>query len=505
MARLPRYQESGLISADVPRFDFANVREQNIASQGLMQSLDRLAQFAFGKAREEQEQRNQIVGIQMRSDMEGEVQKRFAELTVAVQTGQLTDFNQIQEEVKALSGYASELAQVSPQQANGLMTSIQAGGKALMAKSADILTKAYTSQADQRTDELIGSLSKNLETMYEVADSPETMEQYVRGARGIALANAINNPDTLNSKMDDFEKANAAARNAVLGKFIASSEFAKSPSERLAKIRSGDIGRYSTVWQGLGQAQKDKLVDSMNKRLADEYTLVTKEQQLQESLVQNEVIDTYDLFLIGQINGNEVLQRYNELGYIPSKEEVKAIRSGDVPGAPDHYYGALEYQARLGTLTAKQANELFVQNRISLKQRNGLFSVIDKSERPEMAAAKEFIGNEFVPNPMDPSTRQGNVRRGQVINQLIQEEAAARTAGKPFDALARAQQLVKQRMAAEDIKVLQDTRDRLRKKLEENKITYREDLTANDLKEAGVNNNDIKVIIRLIRSIEGLK
>lgn len=501
MARLPRYQESGLISADIPRMDFANIREATAYSQTITQSLDRLSQFAFGKVREEQEQRNQILGIQMRGDLEAEAQKRLAELTFAVETGQLTDFGQIQEEVKALSGLASGLAQVSPQQANGLMTSIQAGGKALLAKSAGILTKAYSAQADQNTEETLSNLQRNLEVLYETADSTETINQYEAGARGIAFSVAANNPESLQSKMQEFEKARIVARNNVLGKYMSSDEFAKTPAERLGKIRSGDFGRYTEIWKDLPQQEKDKIVDSVNKRMADEYALLDRENKLQETLNAQQNLNDYDEFYLGRIGGDELLNRMASRNYFPGREELKAIRQGDVPGAPDNYFGGLEWQARQGTLTDNAANDLFVQGRISLKQRNGLLGVIDKTDRPEVSRAKEYIANSFVPNPLDPTTRKGNVRKAEVTNQLLQEMETARVEGKPFDAFKRAQELVDERKNSEDAIALQQARDKLAELLSANKIRYNEDLTASELRELDVNQNVIKQILRQINVI----
>ena len=501
MARLPRFQESGLISADVPRLDFANVRETSALSQSVTSALDKISQFAFGKVREEKEQRNQILGVQMRGEYEAEAQRRLAELNVLVQTGQLTDFGQIQEEVRALSGLATGLAQVSPQQAQGLMTSIQAGGKALLAKASDTLTKAYAIDSDQRTDNTIADLQRNLETLYEVADSPETIAQYEAGVRGIAFAVAAKNPDSMQAKMQDFEKARVVARNNALSNFMASPAFAASPSERLTKIRSGDLGRYTPIWKSLPQQDKDKIVDGINKRLADEYTLLDRENKLNESLNSQANLNDYNEFYLGRIGGDELLLRMRQRNYVPSREELKAIRSGDVPGAPDNYFGGLEWQARQGTLTANSANDLFVQGRISLRQRNGLLTLIDKTDRPEVARAKDYIANSFVPNPLDPTTRKGNVRKAEVTNQLLVEMEQARAEGKPFDSFKRAQELVNTRKTAEDAVALQQARDKLAELLAANKITYSEELTAAQLRELDVNQNVAKQILRQINVI----
>ncbi len=190
-------------------------------------------------------------------------------------------------------------------------------------------------------------------------------------------------------------------------------------------------------------------------------------------------------------------------GYIPGREELRQIREGNIPGAPDNYFGALEFKARQGTMGLEEANSLFTAGRISLKQRNELFNLIDKTDRPDIARAKEFIINAFVPNPNDPSTRAGNVRKAEVTNQLLAEEQEARAQGKPFDAFGRAQALVGARQQQEDLKKLADDRASLKKRLETEGLQYKEDYTDESLKRAGVSNADArKRILRLIDSIK---
>ena len=164
MARLPQYQEVGLVSADIPRVDFATSRDAMRATESLGNALDKISQFAFGKVKEQQELENKVIGIQMRTELEGEVQKELNKLMVEVETGQLMDYNRINDRVKSLTGYATSLANISPEQAQGLMTSINSGGRALLAKSSDLLIKAYGAEQDYKTDELISNTSKFMQT-----------------------------------------------------------------------------------------------------------------------------------------------------------------------------------------------------------------------------------------------------------------------------------------------------------------------------------------------------
>lgn len=502
MAKLPRFQESGLISADVPRLDFANVKESGRFSQSIAENLDRISNFAFGEAQKQQKEQNRILGIQLRADLESEVQKELTNLDVMVETGQLSNFEDIQNRVKSLQGMARGLAEVDVEQANGLMRSISTGGGVLLRKSSDLLVKAYGASQDIKTEETIGNLRKNLETLYSVETDPTMIAQYESGARNIAFAMAAQNPTTLPAKLEAFEKARVAARNTAMTNFFVSTEFATRPSDALTKLRAGDAGKYSPLWAQMDEGQRDSVVQSMLKRQADDLQILDRDNKL--SIERNRAANyaDYDEFYRGRIGGDELLGRMSTRGYVPSRDELRAIREGDIPGAPPQFFGALEYKARLGQMGLEQANQYFTEGRISLKQRNTLFGLIDKTDRPDMAAAKDFVRNAFVPNPLDPSTRAGNVRRAEVESQLLIAEAEARSKGQPFDALGTARRLVGERQKAEDMINLQADRDRLRKKLEEIGLDYREDYTMETLKRSGKGNaNQHATINRLIKSI----
>lgn len=506
MARLPRFQESGLVSSDVQRLDLANIKEERGASMALSESLDKISQFAFGEAIKEKKEADRLLGIQLRADYESEIQKRVNELDIMVETGRLADFNTIQTEVQSLQGYARTLAQIDTEQASGLMRSISTSGNALLKKSSDILVKAYGAQVDAKTDETISSLKSNLDALYQYESDPDRIKEYEAGARSIAFALASQNPSSLPAKMKEFDQARITARDNALTKYFASTEFATSPVERLDKLRGNNGGKMTTIWSSLDEESKNKVIDRINKRISDEYALLDREEKL--TAQRNSVADTedYDSYVLGDISGDQLITRMRSRGTMPSREFINSVRSGDHSGATLQLMGSLESQARRGQLSDGQIDDFAKRRSISWKQANELKNIVNGSERSDMAQAKQFINNSFVPNPLDPTTRAGNQRAADVKNQLLEEFNAAQRAGKPFDAFARAQELVGNRQKQEDMQALADTRRRLGDKLSEYGLQYREDYTVDDLKRTGkVNDQQIKIIRRLIQGIDELK
>jgi Zn/Cd-binding protein ZinT len=503
---LPRYQQTGLLIGDTPRLDFANLQEAARGAQTVSASLDRISQFAFGQAQKQQREENQILGIQMRAELESEVQKQISELDVQVSTGQLSNFDEIQERVQAMKGYARELYGVDVEQANGLMRSISVSGNALLKKSADLIVNAYGTQVDVKTDETIGNLQSNLEMLYRYEQDPELIAQYEAGARGIAFGLAAQNPKNIEKKMQSFEEARVAARDNAFVDYFKSNEFSAQPSEALMKLRAGDAGRYSPIWDAMGQDQREKVVQRMIKRTADDLLVLQNERKVKEEIVRVDNSLDYDKFYSGEIGGNQLIANMRARGYTPGREEISAIRSGDSSGGSLQLFGTLESRARRGQLSEDQATSMAKSQSISWKQRNDLLKIINGSERGDISRAKEFIANSFVPNPLDPTTKRSYEVKADVTNQLLIKATEAEKAGKPFDAMAEAETLVSKRLEQNDMKALAAAKETLKIRLQKAGLEYSEDYTDETLRRAGVSNAKVrKSIMDSVRAVGSQK
>ena len=507
MAKLPRFQESGLISANVPQLDFASLKEENRYSAAVTESLDRLSQFAFGKAAEQQKESDRLVGIQLRGDYEADIQKRITELDVMVSTGQLTDFTQIQTEVQSLQGYVRTLASVDANQAAGLMQSITASGNALLKKSSDILVKAYGAERDAVTDQTISNIRSNLDAVYQYEQDPDRIKEYEAGTRGIVFSVAAQNPSTLPKKMEEYDKARIAARNNAFVNFFVSEDFGGTPPQRLTKMRSGDVGKFQPIWNTLNEGDRQKIISDTLARYVENVQILETQDKLAkaESKLENSL--DFDRLVQGDIGTDEYINRLRGRGYVFSKEELSELRGGGVAGADLQLFGSLEVQARKGLLTEADTEEMAKSRRISFRQRIELNRVIDGQENKDVAEAKLFIANAYVPNPSDPLTRRSHERRAEVTNQLLVEMQDAQLAGKPFNVRARARQLVDERNKQDDVKQLSEARTRLRTALAEAGLNQdREDWTEADLRAAGVDNADVRrKILRNVRAVQDKK
>ena len=502
MARLPRYQESGLISADIPRMDFANIRETSRQQQTIGEALSRISEFAFGAAQKQREQENKLIGIQLRTDLEMQAQVELANLTAQIETRQLKDPKVIQETLVALGQQGAKvLGQYSVEQANGYMNTIANQGRAIIAKSSDLYVKEYKAGIDVLANDAIRAQSLNLETVYETAPTIEGALAAVIESRG-RIAEVAAQASNSDKVMQDFEKASINARNNVLVRAFSSPEFAERPSAALAKLDAGDAGRYSDVWATMTFEEKDVVRERILKRQADIYSQTERERKATEEANKITGLDIREQLYRGRLGPNEAIKRLRAINDI-SSSEMQAILKGEVGGASDELYGRFEGLVDRGQLGEAAIDAYARAGQMSWKQANTLKKMVRGTDK-DYTEAKRFIDKSLgVPDPMVPGFRNERARAAEVQTQFIEERERALAAGEAFNPIETAQRLVKGRKDQDDVKLQDAAKDRLRKKLEEAGLRYSEDYTAEDLKRAGVNNRDAKTITNLLKQVRG--
>jgi tetratricopeptide (TPR) repeat protein len=502
MARLPRYQESGLISADIPRMDFANVREESRQSQAIGDALSRISEFAFGAAQKQREQQNKLMGIQLRTDLEMQAQVELANLTAQIETRKLKDPKVIQETLVALGQQGAKvLGQYSVEQANGYMNTIANQGRAIIAKSSDLYVKEYKAGIDVLANDAIRAQSLNLETVYETAPTIEGALAAVIESRG-RIAEVAAQASNSDKVMQDFEKASINARNNVLVRAFSSPEFADRPSAALAKLDANDAGRYSQVWATMTMEEKDAVRERILKRQADIYSQTERERKAADEANKVTGLDIREQLYRGRIGPNEAIKRLRAINDI-SPSEMQSILKGDVGGANDELYGRFESMVDRGQMGEAAIDTYAKSGYMSWKQANALKKIARGTDK-DYTEAKRYIDKSLgVPDPMVPGFRNERARAAEVQKQFIEERERALTAGEAFNPIETAQRLVTGRKQQDDVKLQEAAKARLEKKLEEAGLKYREDYTTEDLRRAGVNNRDIKVITNLSKQVRG--
>jgi hypothetical protein len=289
MARIPRYQESGVISADVPSMSFPMAS----TSQAVGKSLDQLMQFAFGEAKERKDKEDKIIAAQMRSELELEVAKRVNDLDTLVSIGKLTDARELQSEIRSLESFARPLFDRDVTQAAGLLQSITSSGKALMAKSTDLMMKNYSAARNVVTDDAIKQNTKLIERLWETTASYEdsAMGEQARTTRNVEEQSIFSkmfnvagmNPKTSEEKMAQFSKAVEAAKINVVAKYLKDELSQGNMTILNAKMAAGDYGKYTRDVMSFTEEQKSAIRTAIKKRFVESTDILKAEAELKKS------------------------------------------------------------------------------------------------------------------------------------------------------------------------------------------------------------------------------
>lgn len=503
MARLPRYQESGLVSGDIPRLDFANLREESNVMQGIGNALDRVSQFAFGEAKKETDRVNKLTAIQVRSQLEGIVQKRMAELTVAVETNQVQSYSQIQSEIQALSGLSDELVNLDIDQANGLMSSIRTSGKALLAKSSDIMVKNYQAALGVQVKDGISNAELNLQTVLEVDQNPDNFNaaagQLREGVFRVAAQAGM-----AEKAMDDFSIAVDRARTSVISKYLLSSEFATKPSEALAKLNSNDAGKYSQIWARLDDKKREQITSRILKQSADLYSQQEREKKLAEDAAKAQGLDIRQDLYTNKISPQVAVKRLRAIGDI-GREEMKDLLTGDGVRSDPELFSRFKSLAATGSIGESYIDDLAKSRIISWKDATELKSATRGVSQTD---AEQFINKSLgVPDPTTPGFRNERKVAGDALAMFNQRRSDATMSGQPFVPMLVAEEVVKAQKESTVFKQIQADRERLTQLLEKAGIVYNENLTVDALNRieafTDLSPRDRKRITTLLRSVRG--
>lgn len=289
MARIPRYQESGVISADVPSMSFPMAS----TSQAVGRSLDQLMQFAFGEVKERKDKEDKIIAAQMRSELELEVAKKVNDLDTLVSTGQLTDVRELQSEIRSLESFAQPLFGRDVTQAAGLIQSITSSGKALMAKSTDMMLKNYSAARNIITDDAIKQNTKLIERLWETTASYEdpAMGEQARTTRNVEEQSIFSkmfnvarmNPGSSDEKMTQFLKSVEAAKINVISKYLKDELSQGNMTILNAKMAAGDYGKYTRDVMFFTEEQKSAIRTAIKKRFVESTDILKAEAELKKS------------------------------------------------------------------------------------------------------------------------------------------------------------------------------------------------------------------------------
>jgi hypothetical protein len=538
MATLPLYQPTGLLPADIPRLDRADVKESQAQLTTITSALDRVSQFAFKKAEEQAEREGLQYGAenqpsadqvmaameagkspqelfaqpgttfgnaarkvqagQLRNELEVKVRNEFSRLSGMVESGSF-NLKEVQTQIKAITdGYGRAISSISPEEGLRFRASAGSAGAPVYAKAADRAYKIYGEGVKANADDLISQTPTILADLMKVETDPVLLAErvLVERQRVFDIAAQTNDPQFFAEKRADFDRALMGA----IVDYTASPEFAKNPVEGLRRMQAGDFGQLDRV---MTRVNKDKLIKMYVDRNGEIATAWKRTSELNAAVNADEMNAIQDRFYAGQISGQQVLNQAKALGITLPDEQRKALISGEGAGANAMMYGQFESLADRQVVGESYFDNLANNKVITWKQANDLKKIV-RNDNPEMTRAREFIRNSLgVPDMMAPGFGQEKKTVADLNTQLQILQQKARADGEAFNPLEAAQVLVKGEAAQLVIKSNTAKQDRIEKKFQDKKVVYNRSTTytKEDLKRLGFSDSEADSILRIQKGL----
>jgi hypothetical protein len=437
MAELPRYQPTGYLPADIPRLDFANIKEQVAMTQGINSALDRLAGFAFKEAAERAQREGAQYGVenaptmdqvlkaqeagqtpqelfakpgtyfgdaarkvqaqQVRIDFEAKARQNLDAVSAAIDSGAF-DLNQIQTEIKAITtkngSYRKVLASVDADEALKFSASITSAGNAVYKKATDQYLKLVGMQNERLVTESLNSYSTMIADVLKAEQDPTMLAERIKAEEysAIKLIERSSRPEFVKQKRDELQDK---IYSNIVDHLIDSSPNA---TQALLKLQKGDVGNLSELYKGL---DKDKLGAMFLKRATERASSLSAAKNI-EKLGNEEMVN--DL-LIEYHNPATNAIRKRDIGLKIAKSKVLSVEqmerflnpSSDGDSA---VFSNMSLQVRTGVIT--DLNDLRRQSAragISGRQLADLSKqLIDRTEKDEGKAATIIRRNAGLPD-----------------------------------------------------------------------------------------------------------
>ena len=360
MADLPKYQPTGMLLADIPRVDFANLKENLRATQSLEQSLSRISEFAFKQAGEqakregaqyaienpltaEQVQKaisegkkpselisqpgtifgeavRSIQAAQLRVELEGRTRNELASIAAQVDSGRITNFDEIKFAINApIDGFAKVISGIDPEEAVRFKAAMTSAGSTVFKGAYDHLIKmegtarkAAVSRDQEDTYNIIRgiySTESNLDVIKEKIN--------IERARTFAAARSTNDAEFINKTMNAFEGQVSKLKIDAVSAYVASTDFSEDPQAAVKRLDRNDAGKMTNIWSSLNFEDQAKIRSNLRTIVNERWDVNEKaKKEKEEAALKDSAALLSDYFKTGSAAS---LRKLNEISVLYPK------------------------------------------------------------------------------------------------------------------------------------------------------------------------------------------
>ena len=496
MADLPRYQQTGRTFADLPEFSFANVKESFRRSQSMINSLDRISQFAakFAETQVEQqaaqyavenpitidELRNaqetgvdpndlikatgggaiwqetlrKVQGEQLRAQLEVYGQQSLSDIQTQVQLGQLTDINEIKQKFQAaISGYEKPLARISPDSAVRFQQSMASTAKAFFNEATKKLEQDYINDQQVLSMQNLDNSLKAAKSMISVINDPQMLDESKR-LLGYRVYEQAREGGTAfaQKQLEAFNKDFEAMKIDHFVGIAVDSKFATSLSAALDKIDTTGFGNSQLIFNSLPKETqlkvKQNVISAWNNNINAQEQLIKQNEMAQKAENKKDYAEMVSPTTSTQRRNELAWKLFNDKDFITKSEYENIINpSAKETDSDIRQKVKIRQEIENGFITnVDQLNKLYPN--LSAKVYEDLAGDIFSVDRQKSNRLKRLAAgaSENTWLPTDTNTNYRIEQIDKIQNEILNEY---KNQGKPIG-LAEAADLAVQRYKKSD-------------------------------------------------------
>jgi hypothetical protein len=391
MAELPRYQPTGYLPADVPRLDFANLKESVAMTQGINSALDRLSGFAFKEAAERAQREGAQYGVenpptmeqilkakeqgksleellakpgtyfgdaarkaqaqQVRIDFEAVARQNLETVNAKIDSGTYT-LDQIQTEIKAITtnngSYRKVLASVDAEEAMKFSASIASAGHQVYKKAIEQQIKLDGIKNEREAEQSLNAYSTSIKNILSQEKDPILLKESIENEK-VQFTRKVyksNRPEFITKKMDELD----SKVYTNIAEHLLDPSVSKNPTEALIKIQSGNVGNLSELYKTL---DKDKLGAAALKVMTDRRASLAAAKDIEKLGNEEKVTD----LLIEYHDPKTTGARKKAIGLemvksrVLSIEQIEKFLNPNLANGDSAVFYDISYQVKTGVIT----------------------------------------------------------------------------------------------------------------------------------------------------------
>jgi hypothetical protein len=382
-----------------------------------------------------------------------EARKVIIEMLPDIEKGNISSKDAQIKLATVLDGYSRSLVQIDPEASLKFRATIASLGNTVLEKAAVAELKRVKAENNIKLELDFQRVQQELEEVFsrsswgEFQDgTPLSPDQFADAIKQsfITKAALIGGQEQALSYVQKFPAAIRQAKvNAVTRYITTDTEMTKDPLDTYGRLRRGDVGMMSQVYQSMDQDDKAKVISNLMSDVSNKASLAEKRRKDQELVDKDAALDLYEQWL--QSNNPAEKRRLQQdlldLNVL-TLEQTQNLLDPDAAKTSPNVIFFLEDQIDSGVIT-NSADLLNVGSKrgvtgkdmVDLRRRlSGRVTSEVKSTIRRLAGIPEGLVN------IDPKGAEAK-KYLDIQQRLETERAKAVAEGKPFDQLGVLRQI----------------------------------------------------------------